>query len=281
MDHRGKNVTILDGCHIGKNVVIEDDVFIDYNCIIRDNVTIRKGTTIGANCILGEYAAEWYKKHEFSSDHLVIGSNSVIRSGSIIYSGSQIGDDFQTGHQVTIREKTIIGDNVSVGTLSDIQGNCEIGSYVRMHSNVHIGQLSKIDSFTWIYPYVVLTNDPTPPSNRFVGVHVRSFAVVATGSIILPGIEVGQDSLVAAGSIVTKNIPDYAVVAGNPGRQISDVRKIKSHFTDDNVYPWRNNFETYMPWIGQGFYKWYEGLSQDEREALNIDRLNMEELKND
>lgn len=276
MEYRGQNVTIKEGCQIGANVVLENDVYIDYNCIIRDNVTIKEGTSIGANCILGEWTADRFSDHNVKVKPLVIGKNSIIRSGSIIYSENEIGDNFQTGHQVTIREKTKIGNNVSVGTLSDIQGNCTIGNYVRMHSNVHIGQLSRVDSFTWIYPYVVLTNDPTPPSDRFVGVHVKPFAVVATGSLIMPGIEIGQDSLVAAGTIVTKNVADYAVVAGNPGKQISDVRKIKSHFTDENVYPWREHFETYMPWIGQNFITWYASLSDDEKKNLNIENIVLE-----
>ncbi len=269
----GKNVIIAEGCQIADTVVIEDNVYIDYNCIIRDNVVIKAGTTIGANCILGEYTADWYNNHSVSLEPLTIGKNSVIRSGSIIYCGSTIGDNFQTGHQVTIREKTTIGNNVSVGTLSDIQGNCEIGSYVRLHSNVHIGQLSKVDSFTWIFPYVVLTNDPTPPSNHFVGVHVKSFAVIATGALVMPGIEIGQDSLVAAGAIVTKNVADYALVVGNPGKQISDVRKIKSHIIDESVYPWRNHFENYMPWANQGFEKWYNNISDDEKKKLNLENI--------
>jgi len=280
MEFRGKNVIIEDGCKIGKNVVLEDDVYVDSNCIIRDNVTIKKGTTVGANCIIGEYTADWFEKHDAVLRPVVIGENSIIRSGSIIYSDNIIGDNFQTGHQVTIREKSIIGNNVSVGTLSDIQGNCKIGSYVRLHSNVHVGQLSKIDSFTWIFPYVVLTNDPTPPSNNFVGVHVKSFAVVATGAVIMPGIIIGQDSLIGAGAIVTKNVEDYAVVVGNPGKQISDVRNIKSHITDENIYPWRNHFESYMPWMGMGFDKWYSGLNEDEKIQLGINSIKMQGLDN-
>lgn len=142
---------------------------------------------------------------------MCIGADALIRSWSIVYTGSEIGEHFQTGHQVTIREKSSIGDHVSVGTLSDIQGNCEIGNYVRLHSNVHIGQLSKIDDYVRIFPYVVLTNDPTPSSENFVGVHVRSFAIVATSSVILLGIEIYEDSLVAAGVVVTKDVPQYAV----------------------------------------------------------------------
>lgn len=98
---------------------------------------------------------------------------------------------------------------------------------MRLHSNVHIGQLSRIDDFVWIFPYVVLTNDPTPPSENFVGVHVHSFAIVATGAIVMPGLEIGQDCLVAAGAIVTKQVEPYAVVAGNPAKIFQMCEKSK------------------------------------------------------
>ena len=195
----------------------------------------------------------------------------MIRSGTIIYGDTNIGNDFQTGHRVTIREKTQIGNHVSIGTLSDIQGNCEIGNYVRLHSSVHIGQLSIIDDFVWIYPYVVLTNDPTPPSEHFVGVHVRNFAIIATGSIVMPGLEIGQDSLVAAGAIVTKFVDPYTVVAGNPGKVISDIRKIKNKITGESVYPWRHNFKNYMPWSESDFATWYASLDLEEQSRIKAD----------
>ena len=202
---------------------------------------------------------------------MTIGRDALIRSGSIIYAGSDIGDDFQTGHQVTIREQSHIGNNVSVGTLSDIQGNCRIGNYVRLHSNVHIGQLSVVDDFVWLFPYVVLTNDPTPPSENFVGVHVHSFAIVATGSIIMPGLDIGQDSLIGAGAIVTKPVDPYSVVVGNPAKCISDVRKVKSKITGEPVYPWRDHFGNHMPWEETGFNKWYESLDISEKRSFTID----------
>ena len=266
----GKNVYIGVNCIIEDNVVISDESYIDSNTIIRKGTQLGEHSFVGSNCIIGEYDMSFIQNRKQYSAELMIGNEAVIRSGTIIYSGSIIGNNFNTGHRVTIREKSVLGDNVSVGTLSDIQGNCTIGSYVRMHSNVHIGQLSKIDSFTWIYPYVVLTNDPTPPSDKFVGVHVKSFAVIATGSIILPGIEIGQDSLVAAGAIVTKDVADYSVVGGNPAHVISDVRKIKSHFDGNNVYPWREHFDTYMPWAGFGYDKWFDSLSVEEKKNYGI-----------
>lgn len=260
---QGSNVTILPGCHIGENVVLEDDVYLDFNCIIRDNVTIRKGTTIGANCVIGEYTSDWYASHSREARPTVIGENSVIRSGSIVYSGVTLGDHFQSGHQVTIREDTVLGSHCSIGTLSDIQGHCRIGSYVRCHSNVHISQASQIEDYVWIYPYTVLTNDPTPPSEQEVGVVVRRFAVIATGSILLPGVEVASDSLVAAGAVVTKDVQPGTVVGGNPAKVISTIDKIKNHITGEPVYPWRQTFTRNMPWAGIGYNRWEE--LQDEK----------------
>lgn len=261
----GDNVIIQHNCIIEDDVILGDNVYIDSNTIIRSGVRIGANSTIGANCIVGEYLWDFYKDKKKHKHTLQIGENAIIRSGSIIYAGSQIGKNFQTGHQVTIRELSEIGDNVSIGTLSDIQGNCKIGSYVRLHSNVHIGQLSKIDDYVWIFPYVVLTNDPTPPSENLAGVHIHSFAIVATAAIIMPGIEIGQDALIAAGAVVTKNVSPYVVLAGNPGKQISDVRNIKNKITGEAVYPWRKYFERAMPWEKIGFEKWYADLEDDKK----------------
>lgn len=261
----GDHVVLGHNCIIEENAVIGDGTYIDSNTIIRSNTTIGKNSFIGSNCVIGEYWVDFFIDRKPHEHPLIIRENAFIRSGSILYAGSEIGADFQTGHQVTIRERARIGNHVSVGTLSDIQGNCNIGNYVRLHSNVHIGQLSKIDDFVWIYPYVVLTNDPTPPSEHFVGVHVHSFAIIATGSIIMPGLDIGQDCLIGAGAIVTKSVEPYAVAVGNPAKAVSDVRRIKNKITGEPVYPWREHFSNYMPWDGMGFDAWYTSLDLDEK----------------
>nr|WP_297705279.1 N-acetyltransferase [uncultured Butyrivibrio sp.] len=266
----GDNVTLGHNCIIEDGVIIGDNAYIDSNVIIRRGVKIGNDAFVGANCIIGEYLMDFCIDRQIHDHSLVIGDNSLIRSGSIIYSDSFIGDNFQTGHQVTIREDSKIGNNVSVGTLSDIQGNCRIGNYVRLHSNVHIGQLSVIDDFVWIYPYVILTNDPTPPSESFKGVHVCSFAVIATSALIMPGLEIGQDALVAGGAIVTKSVSPYQVVAGNPAKPISDVRQLKSKITGEVVYPWRDHFKRAMPWNESDFEHWYSGLSYEEKQNIHI-----------
>lgn len=273
-----------EGVVIGERVIVEqgailgDRVFVDTGTIIRKGVVIGNDSKIGANCILGEYQNDFFEDPKVVHP-LTIGDHALIRSGSILYGGSRLGAHFQTGHRVTIREKAVIGEHVSVGTLSDIQGHCRIGHYVRMHSNVHIGQASVIDSFAWIYPYVVLTNDPTPPSEIELGVHVHPFAVVATGSIVMPGKEIGQDALVGAGAIVTKDVAPYQVSGGNPAKPMSDVRKILDKTTKENLYPWRYHFDRYMPWEGSDFLTWKSGLSEEEITYFHLDQLDEGEDK--
>ena len=158
-----------------------------------------------------------------------------------------------------------------MGTLSDLQGYCTLGDYVRLHSNVHIGQHSIIDDYVWIFPYVILTNDPTPPSENLIGVHIRSFAVIATGSILLPGIEVGRDALVGAGTVVTKNIAEYQVAVGNPSKEIGDVRNIRNKITGEKVYPWREHCNRNMPWEGSTFDSWLKSITFESTESTCVD----------
>lgn len=251
----------FDGIHpsaqIGDGVVLGRDVVIGANSIIYDNVCIGDGSKIGANVILGEPCSSYYDSDEgYLNPRLEIGRGARIRSGSILYSGSSFGDGLETGHRVTIREGTKAGLNFRVGTLSDIQGCCEIGDYVRFHSNVHVGQKSRIGNFVWIFPYVVLTNDPHPPSNELMGVGVDDFAVIATMSVILPGVRIGKDALVGAGSVVNRDVDPESVVVGNPAKKVLTVHEIKSKKDGGAVYPWRYCFDRGMPWQGIGYDAW-------------------------
>lgn len=253
---KGENVTIKDGVFIGENVILEEDVYIDYGTIIRDNVHIKKGTYIGARCILGEYLMDFFDSRINNKHPLIIGENSIIRSETIIYGDTAIGDNFQTGHRVTIRESSQIGNNVRIGTLSDVQGYCNIGDYVNIHSNVFIGEKSIIKDFVWIFPGVILTNDPTPPSENLQGVTVDSFAVIAAMSVILPGVTISEDSLVGAGSTVKRDVESGDVVSGEPAKVICKITDIKNKVTGKQVYPWRYSFDRRMPWNGKEYCEW-------------------------
>jgi acetyltransferase-like isoleucine patch superfamily enzyme len=246
------SVQISKKATIGKNVKIGD------NSVILDNVIIGDNTVICNNCIIGEPLSDYYENAEYENPATIIGKDSLIRSHTIIYSGSTIGNNFTTGHRVTIREHMKIGDHCRIGTLSDIQGFSEIGDYCSLHSNVHIGQKSKIGNFVFIYPYVVFTNDPTPPSNVCVGPTVGDYSQVAVFSVLLPGVKIGSNCLIGAGSIVGKDVADYQLVLGSPAKPVKDIREIKSRETGESHYPWPYRFDRGMPWKGLGFDEWKE-----------------------
>ncbi|WP_434938676.1 N-acetyltransferase [Shewanella sp. HL-SH8] len=227
---------------ISKSAIIGENVSIGAFSIVHDDVIIGNNSVIESYCELGV-------KNKFCSDRpLTIGNQSHIRSHSVFYSDSVFGDGLITGHRVTVREKTNAGLGFQLGTLGDVQGHCDIGDFVKCHSNVHIGNKSKIGNYVWIFPYVVLTNDPHPPSEVLLGCEISDFAVIATMSVILPGVKVASDTLIGAGSIVGKNVEAGWVVAGNPAKPICEIIKIKlKDGTGRNAYPWRSHFHRGYP----------------------------------
>jgi acetyltransferase-like isoleucine patch superfamily enzyme len=157
----------------------------------------------------------------------VIGAGAHVRSHTVIYAGNRIGSNFQTGNKVNIRELNTIGDDVSVGTLSVIEHHVEIGHRVRIHSQVFIPEYSILEEACWIGPNVVLTNAKFPMSpdakKNLRGPVIRRRAKVGANVTILPGVVIGEDALVGAGSVVSRDVPAGAVVVGNPARVIKKL----------------------------------------------------------
>lgn len=256
MKFNQRNVQISPKATLGKNVKIGD------NSSILDNVVIGDNTIIANDCIIGEPTNDYYYNKEYTNSKTIIGSGSLIRSHTIIYSGCTIGDSFSTGHRVTIRENMKIGNHCRVGTLSDLQGFSLMGDYCWLHSNVHIGQQSKIGNFVFIYPYTVFTNDPHPPSNICIGATVGDYSQIAVGVVLLPGVKIGKHVLIGAQSVVGKDVEDYQLAIGNPAKPVKDTRELKSKETGQSHYPWPYNFERGMPWQGIGFDKWIESKNK-------------------
>lgn len=162
-----------------------------------------------------------------------IGKSPTIRKPTVIYPNNEIGDNFQTGHFVSIRENNKIGHNVSIGSHSNVEYNIIIEDNVRIHSNCFISEYSTLKHDCWIGPNVVLTNAKYPKSknvkNELKGPIIEEYAKIGANSTILPGIIVGKHALIGAGTVVVENVPDYAIVAGNPGKIIGDIRTLNMY----------------------------------------------------
>jgi len=254
MKFNGRNVFVSTKAKIGDNVRIGD------NCTIYDNVEIGSNATICNDTVLGEPLACYYHDDSYVNPPTLIGANSIIRSHAIIYAGCRIGPNFSTGHRITIRENTTIGVGCSVGTLSDLQGEVKLGDYCRLHSNVHLAQQSVVGDFVFLYPYVVMTNDPYPPSTDMRGGFIGNYTQVGVHAVILPGVNVGENCLIGANTVVNKRLPDYSLAMGDPVKVVMDVRKYVA-MGKGNPYPWMKRFDRGMPWEGVGYEVWMQKMA--------------------
>lgn len=259
MKFNNKNVQIGKNVQLGKNVKIGD------NTSIYDNVRIGDNTIISSDCLIGEPTGSYYRDSDYQNKELIIGDNSIIRSNTIIYAGSKIGVGLQTGHHTIIREGCVMGDNCAVGVYCNILPDCKIGDYVHFHSYDSISEGSIIGSYVYIFPFVILTVDPTPPSNNWLICKIGEFSVIASNSFLLPGTEIGRHCFVGAQSKVGGHFEDFSFITGNPAKRIMDIRKtpIINQETKKIQYPWPYNFDRGMPWEKIGFDEW---LKKNNRE---------------
>ena len=233
---------------------IHPSSYVSPEAKLGDNVEVGPFSCIHANVILGNrikvgaYCELGIPTPLGNGTPLIIGDDSLIRSHSVFYESSSFGAGLTTGHRVTIREQTIAGASFQIGTLCEIQGDCSVGDYVRFQSNVFVGKKTIIGNFVWILPYVVLTNDPTPPSNVLMGCVIEDYASIAAASVVLPGVIVGHHSVVAAQACVTRNVPPNMVVAGVPARVMGKAGDIKLRDgSNEPAYPWIKHFHRGYP----------------------------------
>jgi acetyltransferase-like isoleucine patch superfamily enzyme len=174
---------------------------------------------------------------------LRIGRQATVRPFTTIYAGNVIGDRLQTGQGASIREDNVLGDDVSVGTNAVLEFGNRIGNRVRIHSGCFL-EMVTIEDDVFVGPNVVFTDDPHPMNCPHYkeckgGPVVRRLARIGANSTILPGVEIGENALVGAGSVVVDDVPPGTVVVGNPARvikKVSDLACPKDYF--ERPYDW-------------------------------------------
>lgn len=191
--------------------------------VIHPHVVLGKNVVVEDFCIIGCLPVG-KKPGELTT---IIGDNAIIRSHTVIYAGNRIGNNFQTGNKANIRELNEIGDNVSVGTLSIIEHHVKIGNNVRIHSQVFVPEYTVLEAEAWLGPNVVITNAKYPKSpdvkDTLKGALIEKKAKIGANSTLLPGIKIGENSLVGAGSLVAKDVEKNCVVAGHPAKFIRNI----------------------------------------------------------
>lgn len=150
----------------------------------------------------------------------VIDDDATIRSGSVIYADTDIGSGLTTGHRVLIREQTTLGEDVLVGTDTVIEDHCQIGSHVRLQTGVYLPTHTTVGDRVFVGPRATMTNDPYPvrQSADLEGPTLADDVTVGANATLLPGVHVGERAFVAAGAVVTEDVPADTLAVGAPAR---------------------------------------------------------------
>ena len=160
-----------------------------------------------------------------------------VENTTIVSKDASIGKNTKVWHFTQIREHAKIGDNCIIGKNCYIDHHVKIGNNVKIQNNSSIYHMAIIGDGVFIGPHVILTNDKAPraitPDGKLKTekeweagkIIVKKGASIGAGSVVLPGVVVGEFAMIGASSVVTKDVPDFALVYGNPARVMGKVDK--------------------------------------------------------
>jgi UDP-3-O-[3-hydroxymyristoyl] glucosamine N-acyltransferase len=214
-----ENVQIGNGCVVGNNVVVHPDSMIGSNVRVDDNTVIGKLPMKAANSATTVGSV---------LPRCTIGDNCIIGTSVVVYRGSIIGDKVLVADLSTVRENVKIGTGTIIGRGVAIENFCTVGEYCKLETNVYLTAYSTVEDRCFIAPCVATSNDNFVGRTKerfkhFKGLTLRKGGRIGTNATVLPGKEIGEDALVAAGSVVTKDLVARKIYAGVPARELRQV----------------------------------------------------------
>jgi len=213
----GQGVAIADDARIGGNVVIHAGTRIGRGAVIQDGAIVGKPPRFGplSTAPKGELGGT------------VIGERAAVLAGAIVFEGAELGGGAIAADQCQIRERAVIGPNSVIGRGSSVDNDVVVGTRVRIQTNCYLTAYSDIEDDVFVGPGVTTTNDNTmgrhAPNDPLEGACLRRACRIGSGAVLCPGVEIGEEAFVAAGAVVTRDVPSRAVVMGVPARHVRDV----------------------------------------------------------
>ena len=227
----GENFSIGNFCVIEKNVNIGNDCILGHNVVIREGTNIGNSVRIDDNTVIGKQPLR-SKRSIFKSNKVYtpakIGDECLIGALVVVYTGCEIANNVLIADTAAVREDVEVGEYTIIGRSCTIENFTTIGKKCKLETNSYITAYSVIEDFCFIAPGVITTNDnylgrTEERFKHFKGVTVRKGGRIGGGAVILPGIEIGEDAIVAAGAVVTKNVPPGVIFAGIPAKHFGDT----------------------------------------------------------
>jgi acetyltransferase-like isoleucine patch superfamily enzyme len=203
---------------------------------IADTAIVYPGTVVGEGCKILDYAVvgkqptlsprSTAKREDLPP--LVLGPGTIVSTGAVVFAGTTVGERVILGDQACVRERCTIGDDVVIGRGSLVENDTSVGALTKIQAHAYITAYSLLEDNVFIAPCVITTNDNymgrTEQRHELIkGPTIRRGARVGGGSVLLPGIEIGEEAFIGAGAVVLRDVPPKAVMVGSPARQIRDV----------------------------------------------------------
>jgi acetyltransferase-like isoleucine patch superfamily enzyme len=213
----GEDVQIGADVRFGAHVVVHEGTVIGDGCVIDDGAVLGKRPRLAASSDAAGGAL----------DGLVLGAGVTVCTGAIVFAGTRIGAGAILGDQSYVRERVTIGEGSLIGRASAVDNDVTIGARVRVQTGVYITARSIVEDDVFLGPSVTTTNDDTMSRHGLQtplrGAVLRRACRVGGASVLTPGVEVGAEAFVAAGAIVTRDVPPRSVAIGAPARIVREV----------------------------------------------------------
>ena len=163
---------------------------------------------------------------------MITNNKFFIHESSFLDENVEIGEGTKIWHFSHIQSGSIIGKNCSIGQNVNISNNVKIGNHVKIQNNVSVYEGVELADYVFCGPSMVFTNIKVPRSEfpqkgsaNYVKTIVKKSASIGANASILCGITIGEYAMIGSGSVVIKDVPDYALVIGNPGKVVGLVDK--------------------------------------------------------
>jgi acetyltransferase-like isoleucine patch superfamily enzyme len=231
----GAGVELAEGVELAPHVTIEDGAQVGAGVVVGAGTVVHAGTVIGAGSVIEEHVVLGKRPRLAAHSSaprgdlppLVLGDGVTVCCGAVVFAGAGLGDGCIVGDQAHVRERSTLGERTVIGRGSSVDNDVRLGARVRVQTLVYLTAYTVVEDDVFVGPGVCTTNDSTmarhPSSEPLRGATLRRACRVGGGAVLVPGVEVGEEAFVAAGAVVTKDVPPRGVVMGVPGRVVRQV----------------------------------------------------------